>query len=312
MSSLNIAILGENALERASAAQAIGKKGTADDIGFYHTVYSGKIVSVAESASYPAKLTSLLQSIELSDHIIVLAPQPTPALGEIIVTLDLLGKKASFVTEADISPFLSATSLRDCRIFPSFQEAKEHALAQEPPKQEGSTIIPIDHCFEVKGVGTVALGLVKRGSVSIHDLLVSYPSGIELQVRTIQRNDVDVQSAECNDRVGLSLKGAKSGQIERGSIFASEPLAVSKEINCELSVAKFSKSPISNGIALHVSCGLQFEPAKIECPSEIKPGSKGSAKLILQKPIAYQKTDALLICDLNSKGLRVIASANPL
>ncbi len=327
MPSINIAILGENAQERQSAAQAIGKKGTVDDIGFYHTVYSGKIVSVIEPASYPAKLSSLLQAIELSDHlvgdptkssktqsvsdqIIVLAPQPSPALGEIIIALDLLGRKASFVTETDLSPFLSATSLKDCKIFPSFQEAKEHALSQEPPKLEGSTRIPIDHCFEVKGVGTVALGLVKRGNVSVHDSLTSYPSGIPIQVRTIQRNDVDVQSAECNDRVGLSLKGAKSEEIERGSIFSAEPLQASREINCEISVAKFSKTPVSSGMALHVSCGLQFEPVKIECESEIRQGAKGSAKLVLQKPVALAPGERLLLCDLNAKGLRVIASAS--
>lgn len=310
MPSINIAILGENALERQTAAQSIGKKGTVDDIGFYHTVYSGKIVSVIEPASYPAKLSSLLQAIELSDQIIVLAPQPTPALGEMIIALDLLARKASFVTETDLSPFLSATSLKDCKIFSTFQDAKESALSQQAPAIPGPTLIPIDHCFEVKGVGTVALGLVKRGNVSVHDSLTSYPSGIPIQVRTIQRNDIDVQSAECGDRVGLSLKGAKSEEIGRGSIFSSEPIPVSREINCEISVAKFSKTPVSSGMALHLSSGLQFEPVKIECESEIRQGAKGNAKLVLQKPVALAPGELLLLCDLNAKGLRVIASAS--
>jgi selenocysteine-specific translation elongation factor len=312
MPSLNIAILGADPQERASAAQSIGKKGTADDVGFYHTVYSGTIVSVAEPAAYPAKFQSLLQAIALSDHILVLAGQPTPQLGEIIIALDLLGRDAIFVSENDLSPFLSATSLKGAKISPSLQEAKEHILSQQASNVPGSTQIPIDHCFEVKGVGTVALGLVKRGGVKVHDTLVSYPSGTEIQVRTIQRNDVDVQSAECGDRVGLSLKGAKSEQVERGSIFAAEPMNVSNEISCELSVAKFSKTAISNGMALHVGCNLQFEPAKIECAAEIKQGSKGNAKLILQKPVAFNNGDRLLICDLNAKGLRAIAGAKPL
>ena len=62
----------------------------------------------------------------------------------------------------------------------------------------------------------------------------------------------------------------------------------------------------------YLGAGLQFEPVTIECAGEIKQGAKGNAKLILQKPIAFNKSDSLAICDLNSKGLRAIAGAKPI
>jgi len=37
--------------------------------------------------------------------------------------------------------------------------------------QDGETRIPIDHCFDVKGVGTVILGKVAKGTVRAYDKL---------------------------------------------------------------------------------------------------------------------------------------------
>jgi selenocysteine-specific translation elongation factor len=169
--------------------------------------------------------------------------------------------------------------------------------------------VHIDHCFEVKGVGTVALGIVKRGGIAVHDRITAYPAGKEIEVKSIQKNDDDVTSAACWDRVGLALKNVKPGEIARGTVLSKEKMCVEEKFSCELSALKFAREPLVNDEALHVSAGLQFEPCRLEIQGEIKPGEKGKGMVKTEKPIAFLKEENLLLCDLNAKGLRIVGVA---
>jgi len=313
LSSVNIAVLGEDAQGRAAAAAAIAKKSTVDDLGFYHTVFQGKIANVVESAAYPAKVSALLQAIVLSDWNVVVADKLSPALGETIVALDLLGAKAVFVSDSvDFASLLSKTaSLGASKTFTDFEEAKNFLLAQESAAPaEGSAVTLVDHCFEVKGVGTIALGFVARGTARVHDDYVSQPSGKGVSVRSIQMNDADVQSAPAGSRIGFALKGAESKDVKRGAVFAKaddSSIKTVKEFDCVVSVAKFSRQSIENEAVLHLAAGLQFEPCAVRCDAPIAPGKSGKAKIVVDKPFAFDGKQGMILCDLNAKALRVLA-----
>lgn len=66
--------------------------------------------------------------------------------------------------------------------------------------------VPVDHAFSVKGVGTVVLGLVTKGTVKKHDALKVLPGTKTVQVRSIQKHDDDFDLASEGDRVGSGLK----------------------------------------------------------------------------------------------------------
>lgn len=310
--SVNIAVLGEGAEERASAAQALGKKGSVDDIAFYHTVFQGKIVSAVDSLSYPAKLSSLLTTVNLCDCALVLAEAPSPALGEIIVVLDFLGVPSVFVSQLDLAPFLSPTRLKHSKIFSSLQQAKEFLLAQEPQRDlDAPAKVLVDHCFEVKGVGTVALGIVKQGTLKVHDTLSALPQGTQIEVKSMQKNDDDVKQAFAGDRVGLSIKGTKSEEVPRGTVFSAGGVQVGNEFECQICLSKFAKAPLSSG-AFHLSAGLQFGPCVVEHEGGLAPGKTSGGKILAEKPLAFCKGEKMVLCSLNSKGLRAIASILPL
>ena len=64
----------------------------------------------------------------------------------------------------------------------------------EPNSREGEWIIPIDHAFNVKGVGTVVvlvvvLGVIKQGAVKAFDRLKILPSGKDILLKSIQMHD---------------------------------------------------------------------------------------------------------------------------
>ncbi|MBU1197150.1 hypothetical protein KJ765_01410 [Candidatus Micrarchaeota archaeon] len=305
MPSLNIAVLGKNEQEREQAASALAKKGTADDLGFYHTVFQGKIVSVVDPKAYPGKLSSFMQTLSITNQALVIAPEPSPELGEIIVALDALKKHAvTIVTDMDLSGFLNGTSLERAQLVTNIEEAKTHLFSQETPLREGDAEVLIDHCFEVKGVGTVALGFVKQGTINVHDKLQAEPIGKTMEIRSIQKNDADAKTAASGDRVGLSLKGLRSEEVPRGTIFSKTAWNKGVELECEVTATRFRKEPLKSGV-IHASLGVQFQPVRIEC-EEIAPGTSGKAILQFEKPFAFNKGEPLILCDLNAKGLRIV------
>jgi selenocysteine-specific translation elongation factor len=205
---------------------------------------------------------------------------------------------------------ISETSLADSRVFFDLNEAKNYLLQKESANLEGSPEVIIDHCFEVKGVGTVALGVVTKGGVKVHDSFTALPSEKTVDVKSIQKNDVDSREASCGDRVGLALRGVKAEEIERGTVFSKEKekLTVAKEFECKITLGKFWRKPFESG-AFHLNSGLQFEVARVELLdgiAAIKPRESGKAKITLEKPVVFSNAEIPLLCDLNAKGLRVI------
>ena len=306
-SSLNIAITGGTPEKRAIAAHSFGKKGSADDMAFYHTVFSGKIVSVVDPAGYPDKLPPLLNSLALADWNLVLADEMSPALGECIVAADLLGARCVFLTQSDLAPLLANTSLAGSQSFDTIDGAKEFLLSQESPAVAGPVRVAIDHFFEVKGVGSVALGLVKSGELHVHDKLTAFPAGSQVEVKSIQMNDENAEASASGGRVGLALKNVTAGDVDRGTVLAKEGVAVAKELSCTLSASKFLREPIKAGV-FHLAAGLQFEPCRVEVEGELKAGASAKAKIFLDKPVAHWPEQKMLLCNLNAKGLRVVGS----
>jgi selenocysteine-specific translation elongation factor len=82
--------------------------------------------------------------------------------------------------------------------------------------------VPIDHFFNVKGVGTVILGYVTHGRIEKHDELKVLPTDRKALVRSIQKHDDDYDDAVRGDRVGLALKNVDVEQLDRGYVLTAD------------------------------------------------------------------------------------------
>ncbi len=302
--SLTIAVLCEEEQTRNSIANKIGKKASSDDLSFYHTVFSGKIINVVQPAAYPGKLSSLLESINLCDVALVVADKLSAPLGEIIVSLSLMKIPTIFISNIDLTKILNGTNLKESKIFNDEQSAIEYLLSIEPKLIEGSPVAYIDHCFEVKGVGTVALGVVKQGEIKVHDKLTAYSQDIPIEIKSIQKNDADVLVSTSSDRVGLAIKGAKSDQIPRGTILSEKPIVVTTKISGNFSISPFVKEIPKENDVIHGGIGLNLQPARIIKVQ--KNDNEYDMDLEFEKPIAFAEFSQLLICNLNAKTLRVL------
>lgn len=96
-------------------------------------------------------------------------------------------------------------------------------MVREPPARDssGSLHIAFDHCFTVKGQGTVLTGTVLAGCVK-RGQKVYLPESAEVgEVRSLQKFRRPSESASQGDRVGLCIPGITPDGQERGNICGS-------------------------------------------------------------------------------------------
>ncbi len=127
--------------------------------------------------------------------------------------------------------------------------------------------VVLDHAFNVRGVGTVALGFVRRGVPRVHDELRFLPLGTVVTVRSIQRFDEDQMEALAGARVGVALKGIEADEIDRGSLLTADATIASSPrlVIAPFSRGDFAKDPLAAGTkGLHVTAGLFTRPVVVD------------------------------------------------
>ncbi|MFH1470837.1 MAG: EF-Tu/IF-2/RF-3 family GTPase [Candidatus Micrarchaeota archaeon] len=288
----------------------LGKRGTASDYTIYNRKSEDSVLCFYEPSLYPDKLVSLLHCLNSSDIALLVFDGVSKEIGECIVALDSLGMNGIVVlrggTREELMMIAKGT------IVEKYEECENEpaALLQ---KLDSITIqrdsaaplrVPVDSAFVVKSVGLVVLGIVKGGTVKIHDELTALPSGKKSVVRSIQVQDKDVQETNAGDRAGLCLKNVELEDVERGvELVRGDEFATASELSCELEMTKFQRTPISGTEDVFVSYGMQFASAKVS--GDVKSGAKGQVKISFIKPFSYKKGDSALLIGAN-RGLRVI------
>ena len=166
--------------------------------------------------------------------------------------------------------------------------------------------MPIDHSFDVKGVGTVLLGGINQGKVKVYDKLKLFPLNKEILIKSIQMHDDPVNESYSPARVGLAVKGVVPREIERGDIVCSGDtlrIATKDVLVTNFSKNKYFNEKITETQTYLLAVGLQIKPIKI-----LNDGSK--IIFSLEKPIAYYKQQKFLILKPDSKTTRIIASGS--
>ena len=74
----------------------------------------------------------------------------------------------------------------------------------------------IDHCFQIKGQGTVLTGTVLSGQVRVGDTIELPALRQEKKVKSMQMFRTPVQQARQGDRVGICVAQLDATLVERG------------------------------------------------------------------------------------------------
>ncbi len=301
MRSINFVVLGEQTI-----ANDFGKKGTATDLTLYDKKESDIIRTYVVPNGFPEKIQPLLQAINIAEYVIFYVASLDRYVGEQIVALNMLGKSNGIIShsyEVDENQFNSMikdTVLKNYKKIDS-PNIKGELSGFDPIINDGPLQIVIDHCFDVKGVGTVVLGKILQGTVKQYDKLKHLPSGSEVMIKSIQMHDDDMKEAVCPARVGLSLKGIKPDEIQRGDILTiDDSFDVKTELAVTFNQSPYYKGEISENQMYLLNIGLQIKAAKI---SSISP-----FKLMLEKPMICKKNDICILIKPESTTMRIIGS----
>jgi len=303
MKSINYAFLGDE-----SIVKDFGKKGTSTDITIYDKKETGVVKTWTVPTGFPEKIQPLFQAINMGEYVIFHVSKLDKFTGEQIVALDVLKKKKGILShsyEVDRQKLLlmiKGTVIEEYKLVDP-QDLKKEMDSLEPISQEGNTRIPIDHCFDVKGVGTVILGKVVQGKVKTHDKLKLLPKDSEIVVKSIQMHDDNVDEAVSPARVGLAVKGVGPDDIQRGDMLCAEDgLQVGQDVTLNYLQNKFFKESIAENQTFLVSIGLQIRAAKIV--------SLNPMKLSLNKPATFVKDDICVILKPESLSIRIVGSGS--
>jgi len=318
MPNLNVAVLGA-----PEYAKNLGKKSTASDITFYDLKQDDVTISMIEPTKYPDKLASLFFATSLADVAVVVVDQIGPTFGESLIMLDCLGIKKgyivlrNFITPEQVASLIKGTVLEGYELAEDdtrrlreklLKEASALVLA-DPAEKNVRGSVPVDHFFDVKGVGTVVLGCVAEGAIRKHDPVKVLPLGTDAEIRSIQKHDDDFDWAQKGDRVGLALKGVSVEDLDRGTVLSNDENLVRKqEIAGRAHLIKYWLNPITEGMVVHVGHWMQFEPARVESVSKGIDSRSPEIRLNLQKDLVYRSGSKAVMTYLEGGKLRIVGT----
>ncbi|QRF76311.1 selenocysteinyl-tRNA-specific translation factor [Thermoplasmatales archaeon] len=273
----------------------IAKKGTESDITIYHRKDGETVLTILSPTRFPEKMSSLTDSIYPADVVILGIDDINRDLGEVLIALDLMKKDRGFIILKDenklstVRKIISNTVVSKYEFFRGspVELASSIGSMKIMRGNEGTSVI-IDHFFKVKSVGTVALGFVLKGTIAKHQNLYASSLDSQVQIRSIQMQDVDVDSAPAGSRVGLALKNIEIDDMERGMFLTENQLKRVAKIESQINFHPTLAGKNISGNEIFICDQMKYSR-----------GFTSGNEITLDRPIAVYN-DVLAICSNTS------------
>ena len=312
MEGIVVGVFGTDSQIKATFEGAVAKKSEAEGTIVYTRLDAGKRISFLDASDYPERIQGYSRVASIADRSLYFFPASGRLAapdGELAVLLGAfrLGGTLELAEGAPppevVRAVLKGTPVAgyDAEIRDPRSSAIDLSNASPRPDfPNGRTLIYVDRVFTVKGVGTVALGFVLSGKVSVHDQLrpIPGPADLRADVKGIQVNDVDFEYAGRGIRVGLSLRGVEPKDLEKCRWLDDASLELTSSPSFELAKSPFYKQEI-NSRDLHVQLPGEIVPARMSGPE----GASMTAQLPWQVP--FWEGMRAAVVDLNGGNLRI-------
>ena len=113
----------------------------------------------------------------------------------------------------------------------------------------------IDHCFSIKGHGTVLTGTVLSGSVSANSIIELPQLHLQRKVKSLQMFRKPVKAARQGDRVGICVTNLDAGLIERGIAAAPGTVPLLHSALCVVKKVRFFRGACKSMTKFHITIG---------------------------------------------------------
>ena len=134
------------------------------------------------------------------------------------------------------------------------------------PERKGASaaaVFSVDHCFSVKGSGTVMTGTLLQGSIKVGDMLEIPSIKTEKKVKSIQMFRVGVNKIEQGDRAGVCLTQFDPSLVERGVLCTPNTIPIVPAVVASIQRISFFKGDINSKTKFHISMGHETVMGKL-------------------------------------------------
>lgn len=272
------------------------KRGITIDMGFTSLILEDFLVTLVDVPGHADLIRTVVASIDIIDcalvvidavhglqiqtgeHLVILE---SFGIKDIIVALnkvDLVSEEVLNKSLEKIKNFFNNTSFgANVSIFPvsaknkiGFDKLKQgllRLLNQIQIKRDISNklMIPIDHHFPIKGIGTVITGTILQGKIKPNQNIEIIPVGQSGRVKSIQIFKQNVDEAKAGDRVGIAVKGLDYKAIYRGcyAVANKDSFVSCNLFEADVQMNKHFKAGLKFGTQIHVTLGMVTVPAYI-------------------------------------------------
>ncbi|XP_057701037.1 selenocysteine-specific elongation factor isoform X2 [Corythoichthys intestinalis] len=127
----------------------------------------------------------------------------------------------------------------------------------------GDLLMAVDHCFSIRGQGTVMTGTILQGSLTVNDTVEIPALKVTKKVKSIQMFRKPVSGAMQGDRVGVCVTQFDPKLLERGLVCT--PGSLRTVFAAVISVKKigYFKGPLSTRAKLHITVGHETVMARV-------------------------------------------------
>jgi selenocysteine-specific elongation factor len=163
----------------------------------------------------------------------------------------------------------------------------------------------IDHCFPIKGHGTVMTGTVLSGSVSVNQTIEIPSLQTTKKVKSMQMFHKPVKYAQQGDRVGICVTNLDAKLIERGIAATPNTIPLISSAICLVKKIRFFRYPCKSSTKFHISIGhetvvatatffggneLQTKLQSLEQEKQVEASSSSSSSHTEENNFASQST----------------------
>ncbi|XP_054289460.1 selenocysteine-specific elongation factor-like [Macrosteles quadrilineatus] len=164
---------------------------------------------------------------------------------------------------------LADTVFKDCAIIPvsanpadgssigitALQEALEKQVYLPDRRPDDPVVFSVDHCFSIRGSGTVMTGTLWQGTVRINDAVEIPSLKLVKKVKSIQIYRRNVERGTAGDRLAVCVTQFDPKLLERGIVCTPGYLTTVHCVVSTIHKVRYFRGPIASKAKFHISIG---------------------------------------------------------
>ncbi|CAO1361114.1 unnamed protein product [Diamesa serratosioi] len=160
---------------------------------------------------------------------------------------------ATIFSDSSVIPISATSNLNlDILIKAMNQEALKIVLKRN---KDQPFIFAFDHCFQIKGKGTVLSGTVLQGSAKINDSIEIPELKIEKKIKSMQMFKKPIEEALPGSRCGICISQFDAKLLERGLVCKNQAVQYIHSTILKVNKVKHFKREIKSKSKFHISLG---------------------------------------------------------